>query len=183
MAERWHFEISPNLSSAPVICKYIFARKQDLGALGLWALCGSWISGAELGHRRGFMPGNLPDHLSPTERSVSALIEFGLWDFAQDDDGTLGYQMGYEGELWRMRPVRSFVPGGRWIEPTRRLSLYQRDGWKCQVCGSLDRLSLDHKLPRTRGGTDDDANLWTLCRSCNSKKGTRTVEEWLGVIL
>lgn len=36
----------------------------------------------------------------------------------------------------------------------------------------------DHKIPRSRGGTDDPTNLVLACRSCNSEKGTRTPEEW-----
>lgn len=178
---KWHFEISPMMFVSPIVCDVAFNDPQRLGALGLWTLCGSWVAGAEVSDRPGFVPSNLPEHLTPAANDVGILIEHGFWNFAQDDAGQLGYQMGYQGELWRMRKARSWASAGQWIEPARRRALYERDGWACQVCKSLDRLSLDHKLPRTRGGSHDDSNLWTLCRSCNSRKGTRTVEEWLGV--
>lgn len=38
---------------------------------------------------------------------------------------------------------------------------------------------IDHIIPRHRGGTNDESNLQLLCRSCNVKKGTRTMEEFL----
>ncbi len=46
-------------------------------------------------------------------------------------------------------------------------------------CGASP--SWDHMLPLVRGGLDDDSNLIPLCRSCNSRKGRKTLEEWLGI--
>ena len=34
-------------------------------------------------------------------------------------------------------------------------------------------LTLDHRVPRSRGGTSDVSNVTVLCRKCNSRKGTR----------
>lgn len=41
----------------------------------------------------------------------------------------------------------------------------------------------DHKIPRSRGGTDALDNLALACLSCNSSKGARTDEEFLPVVL
>jgi 5-methylcytosine-specific restriction endonuclease McrA len=49
----------------------------------------------------------------------------------------------------------------------------------CEVCGKTDRLEADHKLPITRGGTNNINNLQTLCKSCNCSKGNRIHDEWL----
>lgn len=43
----------------------------------------------------------------------------------------------------------------------------------CAVCGSKDDLTVDHIIPRARGGTNESGNLQVLCRFCNSKKGAR----------
>ena len=48
----------------------------------------------------------------------------------------------------------------------------------CVYCGATDNLSLDHLIPRLRGGEDAADNLVTACRSCNSSKGSRDLLEW-----
>lgn len=52
-----------------------------------------------------------------------------------------------------------------------RRKVYERDGYKCVRCGATDHLSLDHIWPWSLGGKDEESNLQTLCRSCNSRKG------------
>ncbi len=44
----------------------------------------------------------------------------------------------------------------------------QRDGWRCQNCGSPDNLQVHHKQFRSQSGDDSEANLITLCASCHS---------------
>ncbi len=51
----------------------------------------------------------------------------------------------------------------------------------CVYCGEAKPLERDHGVPLIRGGTDDIANVLPACRSCNSKKGTRTAHEYLGL--
>jgi 5-methylcytosine-specific restriction protein A len=43
----------------------------------------------------------------------------------------------------------------------------------CSRCGRTDRLSGDHIIPLSKGGTDDPSNVRVLCISCNSAKGGR----------
>lgn len=49
-------------------------------------------------------------------------------------------------------------------------------------CVSCDQLAttIDHIVPRGRGGKDDPENLQPMCATCNSDKGTLTMEEWVG---
>lgn len=73
-----------------------------------------------------------------------------------------------------------------WIWKPTRLAIYCRDGWECQSCGdyvvisrrSLARMSLDHVVPRSKGGTNEPSNLVTLCHDCNSRKQDTDPEEW-----
>lgn len=60
-----------------------------------------------------------------------------------------------------------------------RQEIFERDGNECQYCGSFDDLTCDHIVPLIRGGTNDHDNLTTACRSCNSSKGDKLVEEWV----
>ena len=56
-----------------------------------------------------------------------------------------------------------------------RQQVIRRDG-VCQQCGSDEKLSVDHIVPRTLGGNDSMNNLQCLCSSCNSRKGGRFFE-------
>jgi 5-methylcytosine-specific restriction endonuclease McrA len=44
----------------------------------------------------------------------------------------------------------------------------QRDGWKCQFCGSVENLQIHHKKFRSHFGDDSEQNLITLCANCHS---------------
>ena len=59
---------------------------------------------------------------------------------------------------------------------TRR-ALFARDDNCCQYCGSGLRLTLDHVIPRSRGGASSWDNVVTACVTCNLKKGDRLLHE------
>jgi CRISPR/Cas system Type II protein with McrA/HNH and RuvC-like nuclease domain len=67
---------------------------------------------------------------------------------------------------FRLRPVK-----------IKRERIYKRDGWKCVYCESKRNLTIDHVLPKCRGGKNTWSNLVTCCNSCNSKKNNKTPEE------
>ncbi len=53
-----------------------------------------------------------------------------------------------------------------------------RDRFTCQYCGKRTKdLTLDHVVPRHRGGAHDWENVVAACRACNLKKAGRTPEE------
>lgn len=59
---------------------------------------------------------------------------------------------------------------------TRR-NVYARDGNACQYCGTrlaARQLTIDHVIPRSRGGAESWSNLVTACMPCNTRKGGRT---------
>ncbi len=58
-----------------------------------------------------------------------------------------------------------------------RKRLYRRDDGQCVYCGSKKGLTIDHVLPKSRGGKNTWSNLVTCCSPCNIKKGNRTPEE------
>lgn len=60
------------------------------------------------------------------------------------------------------------------VSPAKRDEIFDRDGRKCLKCGTEESLSLDHIVPLSAGGTNDDDNLQTLCKRCNSAKGDTT---------
>jgi 5-methylcytosine-specific restriction endonuclease McrA len=58
-----------------------------------------------------------------------------------------------------------------------RRALFARDGWSCQYCGTTGRLTLDHVIPRSRGGDSVWENVVASCAPCNLRKGDRLPEE------
>jgi 5-methylcytosine-specific restriction endonuclease McrA len=58
-----------------------------------------------------------------------------------------------------------------------RKNIYRRDGHKCVYCGDDKKLTLDHVLPKSRGGKNTWANLVTCCARCNVTKSDSTPEE------
>jgi 5-methylcytosine-specific restriction endonuclease McrA len=59
-----------------------------------------------------------------------------------------------------------------------RRALFARDGWRCQYCGAdSGKLTLDHVVPRSRGGESSWENVVTSCAPCNLRKGNRMLEE------
>lgn len=60
-------------------------------------------------------------------------------------------------------------------------TLFGRDRYMCSICGTIhldyNKLSRDHIIPKSRGGENTWMNVITMCRSCNSYKGDKTLEE------
>src|SRR5439155_18739275 len=63
------------------------------------------------------------------------------------------------------------------LQPTRT-NILLRDDETCQYCGKRSRdLTLDHIVPRSRGGKSTWDNLVASCRACNGRKGNRLLKE------
>lgn len=67
-----------------------------------------------------------------------------------------------------------------WLRTEEYRQLIEKVGTdpSCAHCGTELDLSVDHIIPRYEGGTNDANNLQVLCRSCNSRKGTRPDAYW-----
>jgi len=80
-----------------------------------------------------------------------------------------------------------------------RAQIAERDGWRCRYCGRTGLVepprgrgynaaeapyitSLDHWLPRAKGGNWEPSNLVLACAKCNTEKGHLTGDEYLAVI-
>jgi 5-methylcytosine-specific restriction endonuclease McrA len=61
-----------------------------------------------------------------------------------------------------------------------RRNIYQRDGHTCQYCGDKFRkefLTLDHIIPKSKGGRSSWTNIVTCCKQCNADKGDQLLED------
>jgi hypothetical protein len=84
-----------------------------------------------------------------------------------------------DGFMRRRHPKqsRALSPGDR-----RRRQLIDRDGTdRCHYCPRVGT-TIDHVVPRSRGGTHDIDNTVLSCEPCNRAKGRRTPEEWMTIV-
>lgn len=64
----------------------------------------------------------------------------------------------------------------RSVATVSRRAVFARDEYRCQYCGARAD-SIDHVMPRSRGGRHDWENLAAACRPCNTRKRDRTPDE------
>jgi 5-methylcytosine-specific restriction endonuclease McrA len=67
------------------------------------------------------------------------------------------------------------IPSGRNV-PVSRRGVLRRDGQRCAYC-TASASTIDHVIPRSRGGADSWENLVACCLRCNNVKGDRTPHE------
>jgi hypothetical protein len=59
-------------------------------------------------------------------------------------------------------------------------AIFERDKETCQICGRTTEFGdgeIDHKIPRSKGGSDDPENLQWACHRCNKLKGNKRTNE------
>ena len=78
----------------------------------------------------------------------------------------------------------------KYMNPSLRMKIFERDGGVCKLCGAKTRFfrssydspfsssstvagSVDHIIPVSKGGTNEESNLRWVCRSCNCSRGNR----------
>lgn len=63
------------------------------------------------------------------------------------------------------------------VPPVNRREVLRRDRHSCQYCGCTKNLTLDHVIPRSKGGKHSWDNVVIACERCNAKKGSSTPEQ------
>lgn len=92
------------------------------------------------------------------------------------------YIKGADGESYRLPKslmVKKYVKHTPRYTPSRR-NIFLRDEYTCRYCGKelgSDELTLDHILPRSKGGRNTWENLACACFPCNSRKGDKLLSE------
>ena len=80
-------------------------------------------------------------------------------------------------EVPRIIRLRTYDRMPRNVVKFNRRNVFLRDGFQCQYCGgkfAAGKLSLDHIVPRSRGGVESWENIVAACLKCNVRKGNRT---------
>jgi len=138
----------------------------------------------------------LPIHVCSVRRALTMVfkdlarivepLNYSLYDFESWSD--LGIPVGepcVQGVSLRIRIPEVIVLRAcdRFRRPSvafTRRNLFRRDRNTCQYCGrkrSTENLSLDHVVPRSRGGLATWENCVVACLRCNARKGCRSLED------
>ena len=109
-------------------------------------------------------------------------------EFAYNQKGVCGpctrdladdYHYAHSGEyFFKPNPPRPARYTKKPIKNALRLKVYERDGFKCVYCGARKNLSCDHVTPESKGGETAIGNLVTACRTCNSRKKAKSLQDF-----
>lgn len=69
------------------------------------------------------------------------------------------------------------IPYQSFARKITRRAVFARDRWECQYCGRNGSLTMDHVVPRSKGGATTWENVVTCCAGCNRRKGSRSVSQ------
>jgi 5-methylcytosine-specific restriction endonuclease McrA len=96
--------------------------------------------------------------------------------FAAEDDGDWVRTVSFDVRVPRIIRLLLFSRMPRRTVKFNRRNIFARDGNRCQYCGRRfpsSELSLDHVVPRSRGGASTWENMVCACTRCNARKGGR----------
>ena len=116
-----------------------------------------------------------PLNLTSTRRGF-VLVDKGKAEIIKSDENPINV-----GFITYVRPLiirlLSYIKFNRKTTKVNRNRIYKRDNYECVYCGLNKQLTLDHVIPKSRGGRNEWTNLVTCCFKCNLKKSNRTPEE------
>ncbi|WP_443090339.1 HNH endonuclease [Basfia succiniciproducens] len=103
-----------------------------------------------------------------------------LWRWGDGEGGGLLDIIAQELELSTSRvnaKARENLYKKKRISHSLRMQVFERDKYRCVTCGTHLNLTCDHIFPEALGGETALSNLQTMCKSCNSKKGTKVEQD------
>lgn len=117
-----------------------------------------------------------PLHVTSVKRAIT-LVQYGVADVLDNSEDVVRSPS-------VVLQVPSVVRLKRYVRrprvhpvPFNRRNILRRDTYTCQYCGASNDLTLDHVMPRSRGGRHSWDNVVAACRTCNQRKGDKTPAE------
>jgi 5-methylcytosine-specific restriction endonuclease McrA len=117
-------------------------------------------------------------NITPVRRAV--VLVFKGVATTEEEDGNYLHSSRVELRVPSVIRLREFRRIPHQSRALSRKNILLRDRYTCQFCGSTfpaSELTLDHVIPRSRGGRTDWDNLVACCYPCNNLKGDRLPEE------
>jgi hypothetical protein len=112
--------------------------------------------------------------------AVKTIGDLVFWQYAKIISQSAGYGKKEFGFV--MNRYKKLSSGEiNWSTSIREYVKEKEKNDECIYCGSKTNLTLEHILPRSRGGPDTIDNAVWVCKRCNSSKGDRRLYEWFGI--
>ena len=118
----------------------------------------------------------LPLTITKTKRAISLILDkkVEILEKYNDEIHSVNLVL-YLPSVIRLTRYISYQPKAI---PLTRKNLLRRDSYTCQYCNVKNKpMTLDHVIPRQRGGKDTWENLVAACTKCNHKKNNKTPKE------
>ena len=118
-----------------------------------------------------------PLHICTARRAV-VLVDRGKAEVLEHDEAAHLHTTSHAFRVPSVIRLVYFIRRPRARRKLTRREIFMRDRYTCQYCGKEEReLTLDHVMPRVRGGRHTWENLVSACRQCNHRKGCHTPDE------
>ena len=98
------------------------------------------------------------------------------WQYAKLIARSAGYDKNYGFVMERFKKLQSGEVN--WSGSIREYIKERDVAGECIYCGSKTGLSVDHLIPRSRGGSESSDNAVMACKACNSSRGDKGIYEW-----
>ena len=113
-------------------------------------------------------------------RAVKTIEDLIFWQYAKIISASAGFGKRQYGFV--MDRFRKLASGEiSWSTSIREYVKEREKEDVCIYCGKKRDLTVEHILPRSRGGPDIAANAVFVCEHCNSSKGDKRLYEWFGL--
>jgi 5-methylcytosine-specific restriction endonuclease McrA len=118
----------------------------------------------------------------PWERAAAMIVTDVAWTLLEDPAGrvihtprdTMPWPV--VACLYRMVPRDHHSKEYHPDDPVSKHTILERDGWTCQYCGQYGD-TIDHIIPKSRGGPSTWGNMCCACHDCNASKDNMTPDE------
>ena len=119
-----------------------------------------------------------PINITAARRAIVLILK-GI-AMAEEENGSFLHSASWEIRIPSVIRLMEFRRIHHRARSLSRKNILMRDRNTCQFCGNVfppSELTLDHVIPRSRGGHTDWDNLVSCCHACNNRKGNRLPEE------
>jgi len=112
--------------------------------------------------------------------AVKTIKDLIFWQYAKLISKSADF--GIQARAFQMKKFKELQSGKiQWSSSVREWIKEHEKPNECIYCGSKENLTVEHILPKCRGGPDIPDNTIKVCKKCNSTKREKRLYEWFGL--
>lgn len=114
--------------------------------------------------------------IKPPPTFVKCIRDLIYWEYSKLVAEAAGFESNYGFIVSRFKKLKTGEM--KWADADQDAKKMMLGERACVYCGCESDLSMDHIIPKVRGGPDIPANIIPACKSCNSSKGDKDLFQW-----